>query len=119
VERLVERLGEARRSLGTLSEALALKAPSALERDGAIQRFEYTFEAFWKLGQRYLYVVEALQANSPNSVFRNLALVGLLDEAETGLALEMARDRNLTVHTYLEPLALRIYGRLPSYRNLL
>ena len=119
MERLVERLDDAKRSLVTLTEALALEAPSPLERDGAIQRFEYTFEALWKLGQRYLYVVEALQANSPNVVFRNLALAGLLSQEETSLALAMAQDRNLTVHTYLEPLAVRIHGNLPLYRGLM
>ena len=31
-----------------LREALALKSPTQLERDGIIQRFEFTFELAWK-----------------------------------------------------------------------
>ena len=43
----------------------------------------------------------------------------LLSQEETSLALAMAQDRNLTVHTYLEPLAVRIHGNLPLYRGLM
>jgi hypothetical protein len=33
--------------------------------------------------------------------------------------MEMAEDRNLTVHTYNEQLAEAIYGRLPGYAELM
>lgn len=34
------------------------------------------------------------------------------------MALDMARNRNLTVHTYNEDLASRIYSRLAAYAGL-
>lgn len=42
-----------------------------------------------------------------------------LDAAQTRHALEMADDRNLTVHTYNEPLALALVTRLPAHVALL
>ena len=60
MERLNERLVIARRALSTLQELLGLEAPSRVERDAAIQRFEYTCEAVWKAAQRYLQDVEGI-----------------------------------------------------------
>jgi hypothetical protein len=48
MERLKERLDVARRALASLKELAALEQPSRIERDAAIQRFEYTCEALWK-----------------------------------------------------------------------
>lgn len=56
MERLNERFAMAKRALETLQELLALERPSRVERDAAIQRFEYTCEAVWKAAQRYLQV---------------------------------------------------------------
>ena len=48
MERLKQRLEIAWQALMTLEELSVLKQPSAIERDAAIQRFEYTVEASWK-----------------------------------------------------------------------
>jgi len=58
MERLNQRLAVAEKAHAILEEALQIKNPSKLERDGAIQRFEYTFEACWKTCQQYLHAVE-------------------------------------------------------------
>ena len=42
MERLNERIAMAKRALETLQELLGLERPSRVERDAAIQRFEYT-----------------------------------------------------------------------------
>ena len=44
--------------------------------------------------------------------------VGLLDEEQARTALQMADDRNLTVHTYNESLAEKMYSRLPGYATV-
>ncbi len=54
MERLKPRLAIAKQAHATLTEALRTENPTALERDGAIQRFEYTFEVCWKLCQAVL-----------------------------------------------------------------
>jgi nucleotidyltransferase substrate binding protein (TIGR01987 family) len=118
VEELKRRLTLARRALATLREVLD-EPKTAITRDAAIQRFEYSFETTWKAAQRLLRDVEGLDRGSPASVIRATHGVGLLDEAAARRGLEMVRDRNLTVHTYNERLAEEIYGRLESYLELM
>lgn len=100
MERLKERLAIARRALSTLQELLYLEAPSRVERDAAIQRFEYTTEALWKAAQRYLQEVEGISVGSPKGSIRSSWDVGLLTDEQAVIGLEMIDDRNLTVHTY-------------------
>jgi len=63
--------------------------------------------------------VESLPANSPKGVFRALGESGILSADETIQALAMADDRNKTVHTYIEAVAVQIYGQLRDYSVLL
>lgn len=119
MERLRERIAVARRALGTLEELLARPSPSTVERDAAIQRFEYSFEAAWKAVQRYLEVGEGLAIGSPKGVVRASLQVGLLDEQSARRALDMADDRNETSHAYNEALAVAIYARIPAHALLL
>ena len=46
-----ERLASARSALASLEELVVLPQPTKVERDAAIQRFEYTCEATWKTVQ--------------------------------------------------------------------
>jgi len=117
--RVLERIQVAEKALATLKELAFLQDPSLVERDAAIQRFEYTFEAFWKVLQVYLREVEGLEGASPKGVIRLAREVGLLGEEEARLALGMVDDRNLTVHTYNESLAQAIFRRLPEYTRLM
>ncbi len=119
MERLRQRLRETTAALKTLQEALALAKLSPLERDGTIQRFEFTFESFWKTAQIYLSLVESLTANSPKSCMRALGEAGVFSASEASRALAMADDRNLTVHTYIESIAKKIYRQLPRHAALL
>ncbi len=119
MERLKERLAVAARAILRLQEAVQLPTPTDLERDAIIQRFEFTFEAVWKAAQAYLFMVEGIDLASPKGVIRACREIGLLDDTEALLALKMADDRNLTVHTYNEPLAIAIYERILKYHVLL
>ncbi len=92
---------------------------SVIVRDAAIQRFEYTFEAFWKLTKEYLKVKEGIISNSPKSCFREVFTVGMINEDETIKLLEMTDDRNMTSHTYKEEVAQIIYGKLKEYSRLM
>ncbi|NMA02562.1 MAG: DUF86 domain-containing protein [Clostridia bacterium] len=93
--------------------------PDSIERDAAIQRFEFTFETIWKTAKDWLYVREGLDIGSPKSVIRACREVGIFTDEEALLALEMVNDRNLTVHTYNEALAVEIYSRLTKYLPLM
>ena len=70
MDRLIQRLESAERALTSLEQLSGIVAPTKVERDAAIQRFEYTVEACWKTAQRYLLIVEGLDAGSPKEVLR-------------------------------------------------
>ena len=119
MERLTERLAVASRAIERLRQITDLPQIGEIERDAVIQRFEFTFEAVWKAAQFHLLQVEGLDVASPKAVIRACREVGLLDEQEATQALQMADDRNLTVHTYNEQLAVQILERILAYQVLL
>jgi len=119
MERIIERLRVARKALATLQELTNKPELSIVERDAAIQRFEYTFEAIWKSAQMFLNEFEGIMANSPKSVVRASWQAGLLDEANAQIALQMCEARNMTVHTYNENLAKSVYRQIEGYAGLL
>ena len=119
MERLKQKVDSAQRALKTLQEILGCQNPSTVERDAAIQRFEYTFEAVWKAGKAFLREIEGLEIGSPKGVIRGFLQVGLFTEEQTALALAMVDDRNLTSHTYNEGLAEQICDQLDNYAALM
>jgi len=119
MERLRERMLVAKRALKSLEEVAGQNAGGDIVRDAAIQRFEFTFEAVWKAAQRYLNVVEGTVEASPKGVVRASVATGLLAGEEGRLAMDMVDDRNLTVHTYNEALARRIFAGLAGYVGLM
>ncbi|WP_431801574.1 HI0074 family nucleotidyltransferase substrate-binding subunit [Halobacillus andaensis] len=119
MERLRQRVEAAKKALAAFEKLATLKNPNDVERDAAIQRFEFSFEASWKAAKQYLYDIEGVDAGSPKGVIRSCREVHLLEDEETVLALEMVNDRNLTIHTYNEEVAIKIHKNLSRYNNLL
>jgi nucleotidyltransferase substrate binding protein (TIGR01987 family) len=118
LEKLKRKLEDAKKAIVTLEEILMEKY-SKIVRDATIQRFEYTFEVAWKLLKEYLYHKEGIVCNSPKSCFREAFSVGLLNEEETVLFIQMTDDRNLTSHTYDEEIAENLYKKIKNYYALL
>ena len=119
MDALTVRIQTAAKALGQLAELCNLTHLSDVERDAALQRFEYTLEAIWKAAKVYLDEREGLRVSSPKAAVRACLLVGLLREEEAELALQMVDDRNASAHTYNEALARTIAERLPMYGELL
>lgn len=118
MERINFRYKDARKALKTLNDIL--KEPfSVIIRDAAIQRFEYTFEAFWKFVKEYLKEKEGIIANSPKACFRELFSLNLSSEEESVQLQEMTDKRNDTSHTYKEEVAQAIYDKLKEYSLLM
>lgn len=93
------------RALARLHEVLA-QPENEFIRDATIQRFEFTFEAAWKTIYRWLRARgvdadEDAYSTIPEAFKRRL----ITDEKRWG---EMRRYRNLTSHTYNEPLAIEV-----------
>ena len=63
--RLTQAIERAEQALASLQAVISIPAPSEIERDAAIQRFEFTFEAIWKTGRHFLREVEGIDDNSP------------------------------------------------------
>lgn len=118
MERLKQRIALAKKALITLQE-LENEPESKVRRDASIQRFEYSFEAMWKLAKQYLNEIEGLDIGSPKGVIRACFQVNILTHAQAQQALTMADDRNLTSHTYNEFLAEEIYSRIKDYQILM
>jgi nucleotidyltransferase substrate binding protein (TIGR01987 family) len=118
VDTAERRLSEAADALKTLFALCDLEQPSDVERDAAIKRFEYTFEAVWKAAQAVL-GREGLAANSPRAAIRECRTIGVLDDPQTEAAITMIADRNLTTHTYRRARAEEVFRRLGGYARLL
>ena len=87
-----------------------------LEIDGAIQRFEFTFELFWKLLKIYL-ETQGFISLSPKACFKDAYKIGLLQNQE--IVIKMLDDRNLSVHTYDHKISRKIFERIKKeYVNL-
>jgi nucleotidyltransferase substrate binding protein (TIGR01987 family) len=118
MERLNQKFHNSIAALDTL-KAIVKEPFSVIVRDAAIQRFEYTFEAFWKFIHEYLKEEEGIVVNSPKSCFRELFSTGICDEEETIKLLEMTDRRNETSHTYKEEIAQAIYEQIKSFSDLM
>lgn len=75
-------------------------------RDSIIKRFELVFELLWKLIKK-LAAEENLECYSPKSCFKIAYQMKLIEDEE--IFLDMLEYRNLTVHTYDEYDAERVY----------
>lgn len=89
-----------------------------MNRDASIQRFEYSFELFWKSVKVYLSEIERIECNSPNNCFRELRSVIACTDSDIEECLRMLGDRNFSVHTYSEEMANGLYEKLKGYLNV-
>lgn len=95
-------------------ESIYLK-PDTLDRsniDATIQRFEFTFELFWKFLKDF-FQEQGIQLHYPKEVIQEAFKVGTINDE--GLWLQMLEDRNMTSHTYDEELANEIFLRIKRY----
>lgn len=80
-----------------LQDGLALQSPSELEKEGIIQRFEYTFELAWKTLKDFL-ESQGIEVKFPRDVIKEAFNTELILDGE--LWIEMLDNRNLLAHTY-------------------
>jgi len=96
-----QRFSNFQRAFLLLREAIEsdLSSFSQLEKEGIIQRFEYTFELAWKvLKDKMEFDGIILDQISPKSVVRQAFQSKYINDADTWL--KMIGDRNLMSHTY-------------------
>ena len=87
------------RAYNLLAEALDRETLDDLQREGMIQRFEYTFELAWKtLMDRMQYDAVEVDSAGPRKVIRLALQLKYLSNGETWMA--MIDDRNSMSHRY-------------------
>lgn len=95
-------------------EDIYMKPPTADRAtiDATIQRFEFTFELFWKLLKLFLNE-KGVEVQFPKDVLQEAYKASILNDEI--LWLGMLKDRNLTSHTYDKILADEIFARIQAY----
>jgi nucleotidyltransferase substrate binding protein (TIGR01987 family) len=86
-----------------------VKAVDDLDRDGVIQRFEFTFELLWKTIM-ILLRYEGLDCSGPRSCIKEGARRSFVVNGE--ILLDMLEDRNKASHIYDESTSIEIFERV-------
>ena len=94
-----QRFENLRKAFALLDEAAQRPELSRLEKEGLIQRFEYTFELSWKTLKDYL-ESQGVTATFPRDVLKEAFRAGVIENGEVWL--EMLEKRNQLSHTYDE-----------------
>jgi uncharacterized protein YutE (UPF0331/DUF86 family) len=119
VARLKERLAEATAALATLDELAGRNDLSLAERDGAILRLVYTFEAIWKAAALLLEERERIATGSPGAAIRASRQVGWLRDEDAEAVLKVAQERNLAVHMYRQAIGEAVASHLAGHAAVL
>lgn len=107
-----DRLSELNTALARLKEALP-QVQNQLDKDGAIQRFEFVFELLWKTLKDYAEDKGRLDASSPKDAFRVAADLGLIDNPQVWF--DFLKNRNTAAHIYSEQSANEVYSQIPFF----
>lgn len=87
------------------------RARDDLDKDGVIQRFEFTTELLWKTLKRVLnYNME--ECYGSKDCLKKAFKYGLIDDDE--ILLDMLEDRNKSSHIYNEALSEEIFERIKA-----
>jgi uncharacterized protein YutE (UPF0331/DUF86 family) len=116
--RIEEHLAEASAALAALDELVVRNDLSLAERDGAILRLVYTVEAIWKAAALLL-EEEGIAVGSPRGAIRESRQVGWLSDDDAEALLELAKERNLTVHMYRPAIGKAIASHLVGHAAVL
>ena len=83
---------------------------SDLEKDGVIQRFEFTFELAWKVLQDYFHDQGYKDVNGPRNVIKKAFQDNILKNGH--LWVKILEDRNLMAHTYDKKTSRDIFEKI-------
>ncbi|MBU0600621.1 nucleotidyltransferase substrate binding protein [bacterium] len=93
-----------------LKEAIQ-EAKDDLDKDGTIQRFEFTFELLWKALKIFL-EYQGIAVNTPRESLKEAFRINLLGDEE--VFLKMLEDKNKTSHIYDEETSQEIFERIKT-----
>ncbi len=119
--RLRQKLSVFEQALTTFGRALAIDLAAyddiALDtlQSGQIQKFEYCVELGWKTAKLFLETAHGLQTASPQTVFKGLFQIKLIDAATYEALMAMIHHRNRLSHVYNRATFDEIYRDLYKY----
>ena len=105
-----QRLGDFEKSVGRLQEALNKKEFNELEKDGVIQRFEFTFELAWKTLKDFFEDQGFTDVSSPKKAIQKAFSNSLIKDGD--LWIEMQEDRNRMSHLYDQTVSKIIFNNI-------
>lgn len=102
-------------ALSQLKSAVSSEAANDLERDGVIQRFEYTIKLLWKVAKKVL-TENGVQAIAPKEVIREMANIGWISNPQELMG--FLKMRNETSHSYKEEVAKQVYEASKKFASV-
>jgi nucleotidyltransferase substrate binding protein (TIGR01987 family) len=105
-----QRYANFQKALTLLENAVDMNEYSDLEREGLIQRFEYTVELAWKTLQDLLGTKGYDDVKGPKPVIKQAFQDGYILEGDAWL--EMWNSRTLASHTYDDETAIEIVEKI-------
>lgn len=105
-----QRLGDFEKSAKRLKEALIKKDFSELEKDGVIQRFEFTFELAWKTLKDYLEDQGFTDVAGPKKAIQKAFSNNIINDGDLWIA--MQEDRNRMSHLYDQSVSKIIFNNI-------
>jgi len=107
----LQKFSDLKAALARLKEGVST-AKTELDRDGVIQRFEFTFELVWKVIKEFG-TYKGVEVASPRDSFRVAGELGIVDNPT--IWFDFLKDRNLSTHLYSEKDAQDIFSHIPSF----
>ncbi len=100
----------------SLKEAVSI-AQTDLEKDGTIQRFEFTVELLWKTLKTIL-LYNGVECNNPRTCIKEAFRNRIIEDDE--ILLDMLEDRNVSTCMYDEITSVEIFERIKNvYSDIL
>ena len=88
-----------------------LEAKNELDKDGVIQRFEFTIETLWK-ALRAILLYQGIEFYSPRECIKLSFKANIIDDDE--IILDMLLDRNISSDVYDESKSEEIFKRIKT-----
>lgn len=110
--RWLQRLDNFKKAFFKLKEAVEAVALSDLEKEGLIQRFEYTYELAWKTLQDLLEAKGYLDIKGPTPVLQQAFQDGYITDGDAWMMLKKSREN--TSHTYNKEIAEEMIENIHS-----
>lgn len=106
--------GQFRSACDRLAAVLAMQPDGeGIVRDSAIQRFEFTFELFWKTLKAWA-TKRMDEVHTASDAVEYAHIRKLISNEEENLGRQLIRWRNMTAHLYEESMAEEVLSRIPA-----